>query len=378
MVTAVLPFYLVSVGGGAASLGAMEGIADLAYSVSKIGGGVLGHRAQRKKPWVAGGYALTALATGAMALARSAAALGALRGVAWIGRGFRGPLRDFMLSDEVASTHYGRAYGLERAADMLGAVTGPLIAVALVSLGAPLATVIAASLVPALLSVASIVALTRDRTGGAREEARAPRAGALARMPRAFWLFLAGVLLFGLGDFSRTFLLLLASRALVAGADGAAPTLTVPVLLYAGHNAISALAAYPIGKLGDRLPKLGVLIAGYALGVATNLLLALGSGSLAVVVLAVATSAVTLAAEETLERATAAERLPRELRSLGFGILAGANAVGDLVSSLYVGAMLDARRAEWAFGAPAAAGALGVAWMIALHLRFMAGSRRAG
>ncbi len=59
----------------------------------------------------------------------------------------------------------------------------------------------------------------------------------------------------------------------------------------------------------------------------------------------------------------AAELLPRELRSLGFGILACVNAVGDMASSLYVGALLERDSAPLAFGIAAGMGLVGVIWM---------------
>jgi hypothetical protein len=80
-------------------------------------------------------------------------------------------------------------------------------------------------------------------------------------------------------------------------------------------------------------------------------------------VVATALSGVYLAAEQTLEKATAAELLPRELRSLGFGVLACANAVGDMASSLYVGFLLQAGQPGLAFGLAAAFALAGVAWL---------------
>jgi hypothetical protein len=55
--------------------------------------------------------------------------------------------------------------------------------------------------------------------------------------------------------------------------------------------------------------------------------------------------------------------LPRHQRSLGLGILASANALGDLGSSLWVGFLLAAGEPTLAFAVPACVGALGVAWM---------------
>jgi MFS family permease len=186
--------------------------------------------------------------------------------------------------------------------------------------------------------------------------------------PPVFWLFLAGVFLFGLGDFSRTFLVWLAAQE-SEGIDHAAGMVSMAALLYAAHNLISAAAAYPIGYLADRRSKFLTLLCGYGLGVVTNLLLALFSGSVVWLVGVVALSGIYIAVEETLEKAVAAEMLPRELRSLGFGLLACANAIGDMVSSLYVGFLLEMRQPAWAFGLAAAAGAFGVLWLIVVSQR---------
>lgn len=372
--TAVLPLYLTSIGLGAAALGAVEGFADLVYSLSKLGGGALGQRLARKRPAVAAGYAVTMLATAALSLARGAGALVALRSVAWIGRGLRSPLRDHMLADEVAATHYGRAYGIERAADMLGALVGPLLAILLVWCGLSAREIIGWTIVPALVPVLAILFLTRDRTNQVAELAHRPS----APLPREFKRFLGGVLIFGLGDFSRTFLILLAARALGDEGRSAPATLSIAVCLYALHNGVSALAAYPIGRLGDRVSRSGLLCAGYGLGVVTNVLLAFGSGSIVVLTIAVVLSGVYIAAEETLEKATGAALLARESRSLGLGLLGATNAVGDMISSIGVGLCLQAGCAELGFGLAAGFGAIGTAWMLAFARRAAKDARVGG
>ncbi len=114
MATAVLPDFIRSVGLGAMSLGLIEGLADFFVSLSKLGGGILGHHVQHKKPWAAAGYLITSICTAAIGLTKSLGPMVALRTVAWAGRGYRSPLRDYLLADAVEKTHYGRAYGLER------------------------------------------------------------------------------------------------------------------------------------------------------------------------------------------------------------------------------------------------------------------------
>jgi hypothetical protein len=156
LATSVLPLYLASIGLGAAALGLMEGLADLLVSLSKLAGGWFGHRVTHKRPWTALGYLVTALGVSAMGLVRSAAGLAACRTVAWAGRGFRSPLRDYLLSDAVEPTHYGRAYGLERAGDMLGAMVGPLIAALAIWGGVPARTLLLYAFIPGTLAAAAV------------------------------------------------------------------------------------------------------------------------------------------------------------------------------------------------------------------------------
>ena len=123
------------------------------------------------------------------------------------------------------------------------------------------------------------------------------------------------------------------------------------------------MAAFPVGHLGDRTSKVRVLAFGYAIGVVTNLLLAFFSHSLPWLVLAILLSGFYIAVEETLEKAVVVGMLPKELRSRGLGVLACVNAVGDMVSSIYVGSLVRVGRPGLAFGLAAFVGALGTPWL---------------
>src|SRR5262245_48299084 len=98
-------------------------------------------------------------------------------------------------------------------------------------------------------------------------------------------------------------------------------------------------------------------------------MLAFFGGSLAWLVVAIVLSGIYIAIEETLEKAVVAELLPRDSRSLGLGVLASANALGDLGSSVFVGAMLAAGERTAAFAILACVGSLGVVWMAILVRR---------
>jgi MFS family permease len=368
LATAVLPLYLKSLLLGAAALGLIEGVADFLVSVSKLGGGIVGHHVRNKPLWCSLGYLVTALATAAMGLVEGVWALLALRGVAWMARGFRSPLRDTLLAENVEQRYYGRAFGLERAGDMLGAVGGQVLAIVLIwtASGTGLGQIILWSFLPGILAAASIFFFTHDAPGSALDSAP-PVPLREVRFQPAFWWFLVGVFFFGLGDFSRTFFILLTANVL--GEEHSKVALTISVVLYLVHNLVSALAAYPVGSWADRWAKQPVLLLGYILGVLTNVLLAVAYGWLAGLVVAVILSGIYIAVVEAVEKATAAELLTPANRSLGFGILACVNAVGDMVSSISVGLLLDAGQGALAFSLAAAVGFVGVLWLFVFRAR---------
>ena len=292
MATAVLPMFIGTVGLGAAALGAIEGVADFLNSMAKLCGGYLGQRLSRKKTITAFGYLITAIATAALAWGRGFWAFLTLRSTAWIGRGYRAPLRDFLVADAVPLPYYGRAFGLERAGDMIGAVVGPLFAALLIGLGLGYRQIFAWALIPGILAASSVYFFVREKPQ--QPGTPATLRGIHARLPTGFGLLLAAILTFGMGDFSRTFLILVAVRRL--GVDASIKTcgllLSLPIVLYVLHNAVSALATIPAGNAGDRWSKKYVLTLGYGLGAVCNLLLCVRFVSLAPLALVFALSGI--------------------------------------------------------------------------------------
>jgi MFS family permease len=130
--TALLPSFLTStLGARAAALGAIEGISDGLAGVARLAGGALADDPERRRSVAVGGYTTTAVLSGLVGVAASAWQVGVLRAGAWTARGLRVPARNALLADVVPRTAYGRAYGFERTMDNLGAIGGPLLALAL-------------------------------------------------------------------------------------------------------------------------------------------------------------------------------------------------------------------------------------------------------
>src|SRR5499425_801860 len=126
--TAILPAFLAAIGAGPAWLGAIEGVADALSSFAKLAAGHYTDKLKRRKPLAVFGYAFTALCTASFAVATHAYQVLLGRAAAWLGRGVRSPARKALLAADVPPNAYGRAFGLERLMDTVGAIVGPLTA----------------------------------------------------------------------------------------------------------------------------------------------------------------------------------------------------------------------------------------------------------
>lgn len=132
--TAILPSFVTAVlRSTPGALGVIEGISDALTGVAKLIGGPLANDPRRRGEMARGGYLVTAAATGAIGLCGAVWQVGVLRATAWAARGIRSPARDSLLASLAPAAAYGRAFGLERAGDNMGAVAGPLLASALVA-----------------------------------------------------------------------------------------------------------------------------------------------------------------------------------------------------------------------------------------------------
>ncbi len=211
--TSILPLFLAAIGAPAIALGTIEGVADALSSFTKLFGGWIGDRVERRKPWAAAGYLLTGVTTELYGAFAWWPWILLVRAVGWAGRGLRSPLHDALLTDSVPASARGRAFGFDEAADTAGAVAGPLAALAIVGHMSSAAGDLRAfnmifwlAAIPGILAALSIVALVSEREHPILKATGF--LGSLRLLPRSYRRYLAGVFTFGCGDFSHTMLIL--------------------------------------------------------------------------------------------------------------------------------------------------------------------------
>lgn len=357
--TSVLPTFLTStLGASAAALGIIDGISDALVGVMKLVGGPLANDPGRRGRIASGGYLGTALATGAIGAAVTVWQTGVLRAVAWLARGLRSPARDALLASLTPESAQGKAFGLERAGDNLGAVAGPLLAAGLVVwVGVRPALYLAA--IPGLFAAVAIIVAARESRQRLRADRPVRRRLELAALRDAGMMrALLPVALFEFGNVATTMLILRATQLLSSPQRSVSAATSLAILIYAGHNVVATVASLTAGRWYDRTGPRAVFATGAAVYVIGYGVFAAGGHSAVVIALGFAAAGAGIGLAEPTQSALISQLLPDRLRGSGFGVLGAVQAVGDVAATVVVGVLYTVASPMLAFGYAAA-------WMVA-------------
>lgn len=329
----VVPAFLLAIGGNAAQLGLIEGVAESVASLAKLWSGYLSDRVRHRKPLVIFGYALANAVKPLLAIATRWWHVFLIRFADRSAKGVRGAPRDVLLAESVERERIGSAFGLLQAMDSAGAIAGPLLALLLLRHFAAnehgYRAVFWTAAIPGLLSVAVVTMLARETRHESRA-AVAEQASAPVPLGGVFYYVVAAVTLFSIGNSSDMFLILRAQEIGIGAVF--AP------LLGLVFNAVYTAASWPAGKLSDRLPRHTIAAAGYAVFGIVYLLFALAP-SRSVVWAMMALYGLYYALTIPVLKALIADTVPPAARGRAFGIFYFLGSVAALLSSVATGAL---------------------------------------
>ncbi|MDP3617393.1 MAG: MFS transporter, partial [Rhodoferax sp.] len=249
--------------------------------------------------------------------------------------------RDALVADITPPELRGAAFGLRQSLDTVGAFLGPLLAMGLMLLWAnDFRAVFWVATIPAFLCVALLVVGVREpeREAGAVRSNPISRAN-LRRLGAAYWWVVGIGAVFTLARFSEAFLVLRVQQ----GGLGLAWT---PLVLIA-MNLIYAVAAYPFGKLADKMPH-GTLLAYGLLLLAADALLAYRNQG-AWVWAGIALWGLHMAMTQGLLATMVADSAPADLRGTAYGFFNLMSGLAMLLASGLAGLLWDQWGASFTF-----------------------------
>jgi MFS family permease len=334
MIHSLLPVFMVTVlGASMVTVGVIEGIAEATAATVKVFSGALSDYLGRRKFLMILGYGLAAFTKPIFPLAASIGWVFTARFVDRIGKGIRGAPRDALVADIAPAQLRGAAYGLRQALDSVGALLGPLFAVAfMIWLADDIRAVMWMAVVPAFIAVLLLMIYVREpESAHAPGQVKAPLTFAdTKRLPLRYWLVVLLGVVFTLARFSEAFLVLRAQDVgLTLG--------YVPVVMVV-MNVFYAGAAYPAGVAADRFRQRTLMVIGLALLIAADVVLAVAAGALAVFSGA-ALWGLHMALTQGLLSKLVADTVPAQLRGTGFGVFNLASGGALLLASVIAGSL---------------------------------------
>jgi MFS family permease len=357
LIHSLLPLFLVTtLGASALTVGVIEGVAEATALITKVFSGYLSDYFRKRKLLAVLGYGLAALSKPIFPLASSLAWIVFARFIDRVGKGIRGAPRDALVADITPPELRGAAYGLRQALDTVGAVVGPLLAIAAMLWFADnFRTVFWLAVIPAFAAVLLLVVGVREpkpaAAGNAREGARLTFADVGRLRSRYWWVVAIGATM-ALARFSEAFLVLRAQNVGMALA-------WVPLVM-ALMSVVYAVVSYPAGVAADQKRQGMLLSGGFFALIVADVILAHAS-SIGGVLAGTAVWGVHMGLTQGVLAALVAEAAPADLRGTAFGLFNLVSGIALLIASALAGWLWDSFGPAQTFYVGAAFAAL--AWI---------------
>jgi len=259
MIYPIVPIFLMTVLGAPVTIvGLIEGIAESTASILRVFSGWFSDKLKSRKPFMVVGYGLSALSKAILAASFHWSMVLGGRFLDRFGKGIRTSARDALITESSEAQYRGSVFGFHRAVDTMGALVGPLIALALLSkFGHNLRFIFYLAVIPSVIGIVLLAVFVKDiRKRQNHKNAPLFRLRDM-ELSRDFKIYLIVSAVFTIGNSSDAFLIL---RALNLGLS-----LSLTIAVYTLFNLFYAIFSHPAGIISDRIGQKKVLLCGFCL-----------------------------------------------------------------------------------------------------------------
>lgn len=335
MILGILPLFVVTnLGASRAIVGAIEGSAEFVSYAFRMISGSLSDKIGKRKIFVLIGYGLSTVSKPFLALSTGWVDAFIIRAVDRGGKGVRTAPRDALIADSVSESISGKAFGIHRTIDQMGAIVGPIAAFALLQV-MDIRGIFIISLVPGAIAVIILIFFVKEIVPKAHSKTTTllSNIGAVIKDNRPFTLLLIISGIFGFGSFNFSFVLLKSSELGISES-------IIPVV-YAVINVSHTAIGIPAGIIADKVGKEKVLIAGYLLFAISAVLMILLTGNLYYAFVLAAVFGLYVGISETVQRAVVPKYVSSSLRGTAFGLYNLIIGASFFISNIVFGFLWD-------------------------------------
>ena len=335
MILGVLPTFIVNnLGASRAILGAIEGSSELTSYVFRMISGSLSDKFRKRKIFVLIGYGLSTISKPFFVIASGWLDAFIVRAVDRVGKGVRTAPRDALIADSVSESISGKAFGIHRTIDQMGAIAGPLVAFAILQT-MDIQAVFLLSLIPGAIAVIILIFFVKEVA--IKKLASSPtifgNIRTLLKENKAFVILTIITGIFSLGAFNFSFILLRASEL---GVDQS----LIPIV-YAIINVAHTIIGIPAGIVADKIGKEKVLLLSYGIFAASTILMIVLVNDVSYAYILAVIFGLYVGISETVQRAIIPKYVSTEFRGTAYGLYSLVIGVCFFVSNITFGFIWD-------------------------------------
>lgn len=333
MLYPILPIYLTMyVGLSGGILGLIEGIATATQNIIQGFSGYLSDKWQRKKRVALFGYCLSAVSKPLIGISNSWPGILSARFTDRLGSGIRSAPRDALVAASADEKNRGKAFGLEGLGDNAGAFLGPVITLLLFFYFAfEIRSIFFIAFIPGLLAVIMIL-FVKDEKRVTTNTKKTSFIYTMRELPGSYWKYIFVTILFGLGNSSNLFLILMVKEKGL--------TLVMTVGIYALFNLVAALFSYPAGNWSDKFGRKPLLLVAFVIYFITYLGFGI-SNDIYVFGILFIFYGLFQGAFRAVGKTFATDFAPKELRASAVGWYSTAVGLSGLIASILAGQLWD-------------------------------------
>lgn len=340
MVTSVLPLYIIKdLDLSRTILGAIEGSGEFVNYIFRIPSGYISDKIGKRKILIIIGYGISAISKPFFIFVTSFLDTIIVRISDRIGKGIRTAPRDALIADSIDQSISGKAFGIHRTLDQIGAIIGPLFAFLILELFQNIQYIFLLSIIPGIISLFILIYFVKDKLytnskKGLTNVTFFSNLQILFIENKTFVYIIVILGIFSLGTFNYSFVLLKSS-------DLGVEQSFIPII-YIIINVTHTIIGIPSGVLSDQIGKERVLIIGFLLFIISTIFMYFSDKNNIIYIISIPLIyGLYVGISETIQRALISKYVSQQNRGTAFGFYGLIVGVCLLIGNITFGFLWD-------------------------------------
>jgi MFS family permease len=340
MVTSVLPLYIIKdLDLSRTILGAIEGSGEFVNYIFRIPSGYISDKIGKRKILIIIGYGVSTISKPFFIFVTSFLDTIIVRISDRIGKGIRTAPRDALIADSIDQSISGKAFGIHRTLDEIGAIIGSLFAFLILELFQNIQYIFLLSIIPGIISLFILIYFVKDKLytnskKGLTNVIFFSNLQTLFIENKTFVYIIVILGIFSLGAFNYSFVLLKSS-------DLGVEQSFIPII-YTIINITHTIIGIPSGILSDRIGKERVLIIGFLLFIISTIFMYFSDKNNIIYIISIPLIyGLYVGISETIQRALISKYVSQQNRGTAFGFYGLIVGVCLLIGNITFGFLWD-------------------------------------